>query len=281
MKFSIIGILLLTLAFVFVSSATAQKLTAEEIAAKHLDAIGSAKNRAALKNQVAIGKAKFNVMRAKGTGTEGHVVFASEGKKMIVGMKFPDPKYPQDRFGFDGTNAKVAFMIPGTRSLVGGFLYRHENILKHGLLGGVLSSAWSLYDLPSRKVKIEFDGTRAINGREAYIINYQPKGGSDTSIKLFFDAENFQHVRSEYLQIIPATQGGSVDASAGQTGRREMMVEEFTNFKKEMGLNLPHSYRIYLVFGTSGTTEYEWNLDFSDFYFNQNLEADSFNINAN
>jgi hypothetical protein len=59
------------------------------------------------------------------------------------------------------------------------------------------------------------------------------------------------------------------------------MVEEFTNFKKEMGLNLPHSYRIYLTFDrASGMTEYEWNMDFSDFYFNQQLDANSFDIDA-
>ncbi|MDQ4123865.1 MAG: hypothetical protein M3209_20695 [Acidobacteriota bacterium] len=280
MKISSLSILLFV--FALVSSTAAQKLTAEEIVTKHLDAVGSTKNRAALKNQVAIGKAKFNVLRAKGSGTEGQVVFASEGKKMIVGMKFPDPNYPQDRFGFDGSSAKVAFMIPGARSLVGGFLYRHENILEQGLLGGVLSSAWSLYDLPARKAKIEMDGTRKINGREAYVIDYQPKGGTDTSIKLFFDTENYQHVRSEYIFVVPATQGASVDSSASRRGTRETMVEEFSNFKKEMGLNLPHSYRMYLAFDRgSGTTEYEWNMEFSDFYFNQSLEANSFDINAN
>jgi hypothetical protein len=90
-----------------------------------------------------MGKAKFNVVRAKASGTEGQVVFASEGKKTILGMKFADPNYPQDTFGFDGSNAKVGFILPGQRSLVGGFLYRHENIIEHGLLGGVLSSAWT------------------------------------------------------------------------------------------------------------------------------------------
>lgn len=282
MKISIVSIFLLVAAFILAAPETkAQKLTADEIIAKHLEAVGSAKNRQALKNQVAMGTAKFNVVRAKASGTEGQVVFASEGKKTILGMKFVDPKYPQDTFGFDGEKAKISFMLPGQRSLIGGFLYRHEEVLEYGLLGGVLSSAWSLYDLPARKAKLEADGTRKINNREAHIIDFQPKGGSDVSIKLFFDAETFQHVRSEYIHIVAATQGGSVDSSAGRRGTRETMVEEFSNFKKEMGLNLPHSYRIYLNRDlASGLTEYEWNMEFSDFYFNQQLDANSFKIDA-
>lgn len=280
MKFSTIGVFLLALAFVAQAGAQ-QKLTVEEIVAKHLNAVGSDKNRAALKNQVALGTAKFNVLRAKGTGGNGKAVLASEGKKMILGMTFADPNYPQDRFGFDGGNAKIGFMLPGRRSLVGGFLYRHEGILEQGLIGGVLSTAWSLYDLPTRKVKLETDGKRKINGRETYVINYQPKSGSDISTKLFFDAETFQHVRSEYIFIVPPTQGGSVDSSAGRRGTRETMVEEFSDFKKEMGLTLPRAYRIYLAFDVaSGTTEYEWNLNFTDFYFNQQLDAATFDIDA-
>jgi hypothetical protein len=265
--------------FLFSVSVSAQKLSAEEIVAKHLEAIGSAESRKNLKNHVANGLVKFSVLRQAGVGGDGKIVLASEGTKSLLGMTFNIPTYPSELIVFDGKKHKVAFAINNARSTFGDYIYRYSETLKEGLLGGTLSTGWSLKNLSERKAKVKLEGTKKINDREAYALSYQPKGGSDLTITIFIDKETFQHVRTEYRRLISAMQGSSPDASALQRReRRENMIEEFLDYKTVNGLNLPHKYRIYLMLesDSSGTREYEWNAEFREFFINQPLDPASF-----
>lgn len=278
---NVFGAILLAISFLLATPAQAQKLNVEDLVAKHLDAIGASNARNALKNQVALGTVSFNILRNAGLGTDGKAVIASDGDKVVFGMSFVDPNYPMDKFGYDGKDFKIAFVRPGVRSPLGNFLYSYESVFEKGLLGGVLSTAWSLKNVAAQKAKLESDGMRKINDKETYVVSYLPKKGSDLAIKMFFDAKTFQHVRTEYRRVISAQQGSNPDASAGQRETRQTLIEEFDSFKKENNLVLPHSYRIYLSFdGQSGTSEYEWKFNFSQFYFNQQLDANTFNFDS-
>lgn len=268
--------------FVFASlfSVSAQKMKAEEIVAKHLEALGSQEARKKLKNQVASGIVQYRVLR-KNTGGDGRIVLASEGSKILFGMTFSIPSYPAETFIFDGKKSKIAFAINNARSEFGDFVYRYQDVLSEGLFGGTLSSAWTLADLSSRKAKVDLDGTKKINDREAYQLTYLPKGGSDLQIAIFIDKETFQHVRTEYRRIISSQQGASPDSSAQQREQRQVLIEDFSNYKKENDLSLPHEYRAYIMLeGGAGTREYEYKAEFSQFYFNQPLDAASFKIES-
>jgi len=62
--------------------------------------------------------------------------------------------------------------------------------------------------------------------------------------------------------------------------RRYKLVEEFSLFRVESGLNLPHIYRIEFAADTqSGTFLAEWTATLTQFAFNQPIDPAAFNTN--
>lgn len=270
--------------FIFIFSAAgetpAQKLTAEEVIAKHLQSTGTDEARKNLKNQVATGVVQYTVLR-KNTGGNGRVVFASEADKFLFGMTFSIPSYPSETFVYDGEKAKIAFAISNARSDLGDFIFRYKDLISDGLFGGTLSTGWVLKDVSSRKAKVDLKGTKKIDNREAYVLQYLPKGGSDLTVNIYIDKENFQHVRTEYRLVVSGMIGPSPDSSP-RRGQKETLIEEYSGYKMENGMNLPHRYRIHLEKEgeSSGTKEVEYKAEFSEFYFNQQLDPNSFSTEA-
>ena len=85
-------------------------------------------------------------------------------------------------------------------------------------------------------------------------LKYQPRGASELIITLFFDQETFQHVRTEYERVNPAPTGNRAYANVEEREMRNKMVEEFSDFKIEGGLTLPHTYKITLSVDAQGGT---------------------------
>lgn len=261
----------------FAAVVPAQKLKADEIVAKHLEAIGPADKRA-VKNRVVIGTVDYRLEAQTGK-ISGQSVLAYEGDKSAFAIAFQNPRYPQDKMGFDGKKVSVGYILPGERSPLGRFIVSFDDAFSEGLFGSVLSTGWPLADLAARKAKVEADGTKKIDGREAYVLDYYPKGGSDVLIKLFFDKETFRHVRTEYIKVISAQQGRTVDSSARQREARYILTEDYSDFKKEDGLDLPHAMKLTLLTDAmSGAETSIWNLAFSQYYINQKLEPATFVI---
>ena len=259
----------------------ADKMKPEEIVAKHLDAIGTAEARAAIKNRV-IGGLIVTTLRAPSTAQfSGQFVLASEGSKNIIGMGFENANYSQEKFGFDGQNVSVAHSRPGARTNLGDFLYNYKDVLKYGIIGGALSDSWPLLNLSAKQQKLEYVGMKKIGDRQAYQLKYIPHGSSDIEINLYFDSENFQHVRTEYSRFISAGIGRTMDSSGQQRATRYKMAEDFSDFKKENGLTLPHSYKISLDLDTGGGTfSGTWEVTLNQFSFNQQIPPGTFNPNT-
>src|SRR5207249_10370580 len=124
-------------------------LKPEEVVANHLESIGSAKERAAVRTRIISGTSQV-IFRSPPPGQAvGRAVMASEGTKNLIGMSFPSPVYPREQLGFNGNSFIAAFVVPGVRSSLGSFLMTHALIFKQGLMGGTLSSAWPLLELAS------------------------------------------------------------------------------------------------------------------------------------
>ena len=278
-KLLVVGFVILGLTTGFF--AQDKKLSAEEIMAKHLESVGSAENRAAVKSIMAVGKSKAT-FRGRGSGlSEGIVVIASEGEKNLIGMKFNNPDYPFEKMGYDGNEFTVGFVRPGQRSVLGDFLRLNENTFKYGILGGTLSTSWELFNYDEKNGKLKSSGLKKIDGKNLYEVKYNPKKGSELNVTFFFDAETFRHVRTEYRRIIASRQGVTIDSSAGQSETRYKMVEEFANFKEENKLTLPHTYKLYLEILTgNGTTSYDWLMELEQFSFNQPIDAKEFKMDA-
>jgi hypothetical protein len=263
------------------SSAT-DKIKTEDLVARHLESIGPAQARAAIKTRIIAGSSQV-IFRTPPPGQAvGRAVLASEGSKNLIGMRFPSPVYPREELGFNGNRFIAAYVTPGVRSSLGSFLMTHDLIFKQGLMGGTLSSAWPLLDLTARGPQLEYAGTKKVDNRTLHELKYLPRGGSDLQIRLFFDQETFQHVRTEYERVIAAPTGSRDYANVQERETHYKMVEEFSQFKNEGGLTLPHTYKINLTIDTqSGTFLAEWVISLTQFAFNQKIDPNSFSISAN
>lgn len=273
-----------------------EKMRPEEVVAKHLESIGAAETRASVHSRIA-GGTVVGILRAPGTAKfGGRAVVASDGNKNMIAMGFENAGQFQERFGFDGKDVTVGFARPGVRGYWGDFLLTHDNIIKEGLVGGTLSDAWPLLNSSEKKPKLEYRGIKKIGGKSLHELKYIPRGSSDLEISLFFDTETFQHARTEYTRVISAglgtgrigtgrverpSQSGAIDASGQQRPTRYKMVEEFSDFRKESGLTLPHTYKIGLELDTrGGTLVVDWEFTLTEFAFNQPIPPATFNVNT-
>lgn len=261
---------------------TAQKLNPEEVIIKHLQSIGDLDTRASITSHVLIGEVKLRVKGGRLGETGGPVVMASEKEKQVIGMTLGSTNYPHEKIGYDGKLLKAAYLLPGVRSTLGDFFISNPIFFREGLIGGALTTAWALSHPKFREAKIEYNGLKKINDQQLHEINYIPKKGSDFTIKLYFEAETFRHVRSEYTRILSATQGAKPEDSARRGDTRYRLTEEFSDFKKESGLTLPHSYKMNLtVFGQGvSANEQEWDIKLIRFAFNQPIPPESYNTEA-
>lgn len=262
---------------------TQEKLKAEDVIAKHLEAIGPQAAREASRTRIVGGtsRAIYKVRSTSGT-IDGQVVIASDEKKVVLGMKFDAPNYPGERFGFDGRKFTVGYLTPGVRSQLGNFAQTNGEIFKEGLVGGTLTSAWALLNVAERKAKIEYGGTDKINDRPVHKLRYYPNKGSDLKITLYFDAETFQHIRTQYDRIIGARLGaGGPESSASQRETRYKIVEEFGDYKEEGKLKLPHSYSLQLEIDKTGGSSFDrWEMRLDQFAFDQEIDERMFNVEA-
>jgi hypothetical protein len=275
MRDLIVGSLIAVVCVVFAgSSVAAQKLKAEEIVAKHVESLGSPEARAAVKNRIAVGRVLVKFISQKNQ-TEGRVVLASAPARNFLGMTLSAGDYSSEKFVFDGKKSHVGYAHNGRRSVLGSFIESNSWIIEESLLAGTLANSWTLAS--AGKGKISSDGLKQIDGREVYVLGYSRKGGGDVDIKLYFDKNTFRHVRTEYKRISSAGIGRTPEESSGLFETRYKVVEDFSDFKEETGLMLPHSYKLlYSVTGQNGTTEIEWNFDLTEFAFYQDLDANTF-----
>jgi hypothetical protein len=260
-------------------SAVAQKLTSEEVIARHLESIGPPKARAAITTRIISGTSQVIFRTTPAGQAAGKAVLASEGVKTLLAMSFLSPIYPREQLAFNGSSFVAAFVTPGLRSVLGNFLMTHDQIFKQGLMCGTLSSAWPLSNLEAHHAQVDYVGLRKVDQLMLHELRYVPRGGADLKVTLFFDRETFRHVRTEYERVVPA----QIERSGGQEREaRYKMVEEFSLFKLEGGLDLPHVYAINLSVDTvNGTFLADWIITLNRFDFNEKLDQSAFSISAN
>ena len=272
------------LAFVLIgaSIASAQKMKPEELVAKHLDSIGSAEARAAIKSQIAVGEAVVTFISTKNVPAKGRIVMASSGPKNFYGLSLNASDYPGERFSFDGSKTKVAKVMSGQRSYFGIFVDGNELVLRDSLLGGTLASSWALHDVANKNVKLSVGGTKKMDGKEYHVLNYSPKKGSDVEITLYFEKDTYRHARTEYKRTSSAGIGVRPEQSSGFDETRLKIVEIFDDYRQEGSLTLPHSYKLlYNESGQRGTREVEWAYVMNEFAFNQAMDEKTFDVTGN
>jgi hypothetical protein len=260
---------------------SADKMKPEEVVAKHLDAIGPQAARAAIKSRVIQGTT-LATFRIGGTGTaQANSVMASSGDRNLVSIVFGTPEYPYERMGYDGKRVTVAELKPGIRSRLGKFFQQYEMPLKEGLLGGVLSTAWPLYDMTNRSAKLKYVGLKDVDNRKMHVLEYDAKNDGGLKTRLYFDAETFRHMRTEYERRMVQQMPDQPSVTQQQGDAITRLTEDFADFKEENGLMLPHTYKLTLSVESLNTRALQdWIFTLTKFDFNQTLADSEFDVST-
>ncbi len=258
-----------------VTAFAADKLKPEEIIARHLNAIGPASAREVLKGWHISGDVRTKVLVGGSGMLDGSVQLLSDGPKNSTVMKFANTNYQGEEFTFDGDKVTIGHIRPGVRSKLGTFMDSQSQIVKEGLLGGVLSSAWPFLDGNVKNARLSSDGLKKIDDRQFYQLSYAPKkGGGDIGIKLYFDPETFRHVMTVYSLTNSVRLGTDQLANARQTETRIRLEERFDDFKEVNGLMLPTKWELKFSSegGLSGAVSSDslvvWTSTFTNFQLN-------------
>ena len=264
------------------------KLTPAELIAKHLESLGSAEARARVRGTQIKGNATVIVKLCGEGQVDGQVLIGSHGRMNLIDMKFDTPGYPHELMRFDGKELNVSQFRPGSRTCLGQFFVAHSDVFKEGLIGGALSEAWPLLNVPEKNPKLEYSGLKKVGDKQLHALKYTPRKGSDLKIILFFEPETFRHVRTEYARVIYASEQRKIGGSPGQlpsastpsaTAARIEAHEDFSDFKEEAGLNLPHTYKFHLSIQSElKPAIVDWTFNLNEFVFNAPLDPAAFTL---
>jgi len=262
-----------------VVSAQEKKIELAELLSRHLEAIGSAAARGAIKSRFAAGTVKFVSRIAASGNFDGTVGMVSLTPKLRYSIKFPSQQYPGEQLAFDGKNLDVGVMQGGKRSALALYLQQQDLPLKEGLIGGVLSTGWPLLKDPV-VARLDYKGIKKIDGRPMYVVGYRPlKGSSDLKVLLFFEPETFRHVRTEYEFEIGARMGVGPNQSTKIPESHYLLSEEFDDFRAVDGITLPHRCKIQLsVQASMSNTLIDWTLTFTQMIHNQPVDDNVFTL---
>jgi outer membrane lipoprotein-sorting protein len=259
--------------------AAADKMKPEEVVAKHLASIGTEAARAAAKSRIIQGTT-LATFRIGGSGqATGGSVLASTGNHSLVSVVFNNAEYPFERVGYDGKRVTIGEPKPGIRSTLGKFFQQYEMPLKEGLLGGVLSTSWPLYDMTGRTAKLKYSGIKEIDKRKVHVLEYDAKDDAGLKTKLYFDAETFRHVRTEYERRMIQQMPDQPSVTQQQGDAITRLTEDFADFSDENGLMLPHTYKLSLsIEALNRRALQDWVFTLTKFNFNQAIPDSEFDV---
>ena len=270
--------------FALLSSAMAADpvTTADGLVAQHLDSIASATVRAGLKTRVVQGPVHYSLLVGGAGSIDGKATLVSEGKKLQFMVKLPNNDYRGEQFIFDGAKDSVAFSSSRlSRSAFGNFVFVQDAVVREGLVGGVLSTAWPLLNLDDRKPKLSFDGLKKIDGQEFYELRYRPHKNTDLEINLYFDPQTYRHVETSYnYRVSEGLTLGGEKAAARQYPNRYRLTEKFSDFKTVDGVTLPTHYDIQFSqeLQNGKTTLSDWDLKGLDVTNNMSIDPRAFEV---
>jgi hypothetical protein len=239
-------IVLLVLAQIGLSfPAHAADMKPEDLVAKHLDSLGTAEARSAVKSRAVQGKLIYKILVGGGGSVGGSWGRVSEQQKSNFVMRFALGNYRGEQFVFDGNKTYIAAETAShIRSRFGDFVHSQDYIIREGLLGGAFSTGWALVSLDQNHPKLTYAGEKKLDGRPVYDLEYHSKHSSDMQIHLFFDTETYRHVKTLYSMAFSPNMGGTITSSVNQQEIRYTIEERFADFKTANGLTLPSTYSI-------------------------------------
>ena len=262
------------------------EMKAEDVVSRHLDSIGKAEARSAVKTRIVQGTSRYKILVGGGGELQGTSALVSEGRKTVVMIKLANGDYRGEQFVTDGDKASVAATTSShRRSSFGEFVHSQDQIVREGLIGGALTTSWALQNLDENKPRLTFDGEKKVDGRAAYQLTYHSKKKDDLTVNLFFDTENYRHLLTTYAITLASglaagTGVADVTRSSSQKEIRYTIEERFSDFKTSEGLTLPAKYNIHFTeeLQNGVTNVFEWDLSADEISNNQPLDPRNFQV---
>lgn len=236
------------------------KLKPEDLVARHVESLGAPDAISSRQSNVVDGTSQVRFL-VGGFGTQpGTALFFSKGNQYRLEMVFNNNQYRGENIVFDGRKFAVEFADTTNRSPLGEFLYTHNGLIKEGLLGSVLSTAWPLLSIKERQPRLQYGGLKKLDDREAHELEYRMRrGGGDVKIRLYFEPETYRHIKSVYTLKMSAPIGTSV-SDVGQRETYYQLEETFGGFRSVEGLNLPGSWNIRFSIDGRMSLLWEWDI---------------------
>src|SRR5436853_2314429 len=238
MKYLSISILILFLFLCRLVSGQDKSLTGNEIVAKHLVAVGGKEALLKLKTRVALGTVK------KESEADAELAIFSELPNRIS-ANYRFEKYDW-KLRSDGT--KVIFFPPISRKLYM-ITDKYNEMLASGLMFNSVTLSNVLTEAESSGVKFEAKGTRKLHGRAAYVV--EVKRGKGDAFRLYFDAEDFMWVRTDYGHVTISKQMGAFTNDAVFHGEDEIGIDfyiETSDFRNVDGIKLPFKFEQVITY---------------------------------
>jgi len=258
-----------------------EKLKPEELIAEHVKSIGGPDLLARIQSRAFIGTATVTFLHGATGQLNGQAQLASDGRKLGIVMRFDAPEYLGEHFAFDGKNITIGRFNPGRMSPLADFINQYGDVMKEGLLGGVLNVSWPLLRIQEMQPRLKYS-QKKVGGHLMHVLEYHPrKGLSDFKILMFFNLETFRHLKTEYSLRLSATMGTGA-TTTGKEVHDEFYVlsEDFDDFKEVEGLMLPQRYTIsYSAEGQVRTFLAHWTLEAKQWVQNQQIDPHLFNAN--
>ena len=224
----------------------------------------------------------------------GSASLLSAGDKLLLSIEYDDLSRMPEQIAFDGNEVRLGDLndaYPEDRSyldtLFGLRAHSREldrsgehrirkpdlrRIIKEGLLGGTLSTAWPFLNLKSSKPKLKSKGLKTVNGQQLLELEYKPKKSwGNLEGRLYFDPESFHHIASIYK--------GTIYSNMGKRLGRAVLEEWFGVFQTRDGLSLPTHWKIKVTIKI-GKAKYaekeEWDIIFSKISHNLKIDPQRF-----
>jgi hypothetical protein len=204
-----------------------QALSATEILNKHLAAVGGKAAIAKIKTRVAIGTAK------KENDSAVPVAIMSESPNRVSAI-----------YQFEGYNWQMTYdgnkslFRPAISRALSAVMMKYEDMLATGTMFNGISLYNTLVS-DAENLKLEAKGTRKVKGRTAYLVEMKRSKGQP--LRLYFDAENFMWLRTDYGNVRITKDMGSFTNDV--TSKDEEVTFDFyvetTDFKAVDGVKLP------------------------------------------
>ena len=209
------------------------KLSGAEIINKHLAAIGGKEALSKFKSRVAIGTAK------KDNDFSIPVAIMSDPKRLSAVYQFQGYNW---FLIYDGNKSSVRPILTQAATPI---MHKYEEMLATGTMFNDISLFNVLYQTQPEQLKLEAKGTKKINGRQAHIVEMTPANGQ--VLRLYFDAENFMWLRTDYGTVHVTRQLGTFTNAVTNKDQETSFdfYVETSEFKDVDGVKLP--FKLELV----------------------------------